>query len=404
MTIKNQPDSLSSLHEAIDVEAVVALTKALVDIPSANPPGDESAVADYLLGVLADLGLHTEVVEPVPGRVSVLAQTGDGRQTGKPILLINGHIDTVPANPSSWTHDPFTADVRHGRIYGRGTTDMKGGVAAAISAYSVCRQLGIDLPCELVFHLVADEELGGTHGTGHLLEAGRIVADAAIIPEPTSLQLCLAERGLMFARITTSGIPAHGSDPDRGRSAIMSAAAIAETLHGSRFSSDSHPLLGETTCNVGMIKGGSGPNVVPEFCELLIDRRAIPGDTMDSLVQGIEHRIATVGLEPGSYELEVQTYCEPSEISADDPFVAHLSEAFRDMTGREPAFTGLPFTTDARFIRNQLGLPAVVFGPGDLSLAHTIDEYVEIDDLVTAVGVYARIFSNFTGVKQNQTR
>lgn len=382
------------------MDAVVALTRALVAIPSANPPGDESAVAAHLVEVLENLGLSTEIVEPAPGRVSVLAMTGDGRETGKPILLVNGHIDTVPADPSSWSHDPFAAEVHHGRIYGRGTTDMKGGVAAAISAYAVCRQIGMPLPCELVFHFVSDEELGGKHGTAHLLETGRIVADAALIPEPTSLKLCLAERGLLFARITTIGVPAHGSEPSRGRSAIMSAAAIAESLHGSTFSADSHPLLGRTTCNVGMIRGGSGPNVVPESCELLIDRRAIPGDTLDSLIAGIEHRIATVGLEPDEYDLEVQTYCEPSEISVDAPFVGILSKSFREMTGRDAAFTGLPFTTDARFIRNQLGLPAVVFGPGDLSLAHTIDEYVEIDDLVTAVAVYAHLFSNFTGPKQ----
>lgn len=248
--------------------------------------------------------------------------------------------------------------------------------------------------------MVADEELGGAHGTAALLRQGLIRADACLDPEPTGLRLCLAERGLMFATVTTTGIAAHGSEPSKGRSAIIAAAAIAQVLHDNVFPQRPHPLLGTTTCNVGVIRGGSGPNVVPEECELRIDRRVLPGEGRADAERGIVDRIASLGLSRGTnYELRVDTFCEPSKIDEAHPFVGFVAESFAAITDRSPGRTGLPFTTDARFMRNQLGIPSVVFGPGELRVAHTVDEYVEIDALVTAVGVYAHLFASFTGTQ-----
>jgi len=395
-------DLARRIRASVDVDAVLSLTRSLVRIRSENPPGRETEVVDFLRGLFDGMGLGVgTVVEPMPGRQSLLLATGDGGRTGKPVLLINGHLDTVPVRPDAWRHDPFGGEVNDGRLYGRGSADMKGGVASAITALQVCRALDLDLPCEIAFHLVADEELGGQHGTAALLRQGLIHADACLDPEPTGLQLCLAERGLMFARITTRGIPAHGSEPSKGHSAIITAAAIAQVLHDNEFPQTPHPLLGTTTCNVGMIRGGSGPNVVPEECELHIDRRALPGDTEQSVVRSIVDRIACLGLAPDEdYELVVDTFCEPSEIDAEHPFVDTVAESYRMMTGRAPGIAGLPFTTDARFMRNQLRIPTVVFGPGDLGVAHTVDEYVEVDALITAAAVYAHLFAGFTGTQR----
>ncbi|WP_432851254.1 M20 family metallopeptidase [Amycolatopsis sp. CA-161197] len=394
------PALANRIRSAVDVDAVVALTQDLVRLRSENPPGGETEVAKHLRGVFAGMGLTGRVVEPAPGRPSLLVATGDGARSGKPVLLVNGHLDTVPAAAGGWRHDPFGGRVQDGRLYGRGTADMKGGIAAAVTALQVCRSLELELPCEVVFHLVADEELGGARGTAELLRQGLVSADACLVPEPTGLRLCLAERGLMFAKVATHGIPAHGSEPAKGRSAIITAAAIVQVLHDNVFPQTPHPLLGTTTCNVGMIRGGSGPNVVPEECELRIDRRILPGETQPDAEQGIIDRIASLGLYRGTdYELEVETFCEPSEIDGAHPFVDFVARSCRAMTGRDPGRTGLPFTTDARFMRNQLGVPSIVFGPGDLGVAHTVDEYVDIDALVTAVGVYAHVFASFTGTE-----
>ncbi|MCV7065578.1 M20/M25/M40 family metallo-hydrolase [Mycolicibacterium farcinogenes] len=212
------------IREAVDVDAVVGLTRDLVRIPSENPPGRESEVVEYLHQVFRAMGLTGEVVEPAVGRRNLLVSTGDGRHSGKPVLLVNGHLDTVPVRADAWRHGPFSGELRDGRLYGRGSADMKGGVAAAVAALQVCRNIGLELPCEVTFHLVADEELGGEHGTQTLLRQNLIHADACLDPEPTGLRLCLAERGLMFATVTTTGIPAHGSEPSKGRSAIVTAA------------------------------------------------------------------------------------------------------------------------------------------------------------------------------------
>lgn len=389
------------IRSAVDVEAVVALTGDLVRIRSENPPGGEALVVEHVRAVFAGMGLgEPMVVEAAPGRQSLLVSTASTAST-KPVLLVNGHLDTVPARAEAWRHDPWGGEVHDGRLYGRGSADMKGGVAAAITALQVCRSLDLELPCDIAFHLVADEELGGALGTAELVRRGLVRADACLDPEPTGLKLCLAERGLMFARVTTRGVPAHGSEPAKGRSAIISAAAISQVLHDNVFPQTPHPLLGTTTCNVGMIRGGSGPNVVPEECELRIDRRALPGDTEESMVRGIVDRIASLGLHRGTdYELEVDTFCEPSEIDGGHPFVRTVALSYEEMTGRPPETTGLPFTTDARFMRNQLGIPAVVFGPGDLEVAHAVDESVDIDALVTAVAVYAHLMATFTGTQR----
>src|SRR5882757_1563513 len=144
------------IRSAVDVDAVVALTRELVQIRSENPPGRETEVVDFLRGVFDSMGLGKgAVVEPVPGRQSLLVSTADLARSAKPVLLINGHLDTVPVRPDAWRHDPFGGDVHDGRLFGRGSADMKGGVAAAITALQVCRALGLELPCEIAFHLVA---------------------------------------------------------------------------------------------------------------------------------------------------------------------------------------------------------------------------------------------------------
>jgi len=388
---------VSTLRAAVDVDAVVALTRDLVQIPSENPGGCEAEVVSYLQDVFEEMGLgRGQIVEVVEGRRSLIVSTGDG-SGNKPRLLINGHLDVVPVQPNGWRFPPYGAEVSNGRIYGRGTTDMKGGVAAAIHGLKVCQDLGLTLPCEVTFHLVADEELGGRLGTKVLVEQGIISADACVVAEPTDLKLCLGERGLLFAKIVTRGVPAHGSEPSLGRSAILVAASIAQVLHNNTFTGDPHPLLGTTTCNVGVINGGSGPNVVPEWCEMLIDRRVLPGESLESTLAGIHQRIATLELAPDEYSVEVQTFCEPSEISASEGFVSVMSDTVTAMTGRRPAITGLPFTTDARFMRNDLGIPTVVFGPGELAVAHTVDEYVEVDSLVEAASVFAGLYATFDG-------
>jgi succinyl-diaminopimelate desuccinylase len=359
---------------------------------SENPPGNERDAAEVARGFLRELGAEVSQVEGAPGRVSLVARVGD---RGSPTLLINGHLDTVPVGPAPWAHDPFGGEVSDGRLWGRGAADMKGGVAAAIEAVHAVRRAGTELPCDVVFHLVADEERGGQLGTRVLLERGLISADACVVPEPTGLDICVAERGILHVDVRLLGRPAHASEPRKGVSAIEKAAKVVLALHAADFGNLPHPLLGSPTANAGMIQGGTGANVVAERCVVTVDHRALPGQTEEDAVDDVRRLIDRIDDPELRYELAPIVFGEASELRVDHPWVAEVGSTIEAVTGRRPRVIGMPFATDARFMRNQASIPAVVCGPGAIEQAHVVDEWVTIDALVDAAAVYASIMARF---------
>lgn len=384
----------------VDTEEVVALTQQLVRLDTRNPPGGERAAAEVCRAALAPFGASFSEIEPAPGRVSLIATipAPAGAEAG-PTLIVNGHLDVVPIDPAAWEHDPFGAELADGRIYGRGTTDMKGGIAAAIAALSTLTRAGRQPAGEIIFHLVADEERGGQLGTEVLAAQGLIHGDACLVPEPTSLAVGVAERGLLVVTITTLGKPAHGSRPREGVSAIETAAEVVLALHAADFGDPPHPLLGTPTANVGEIAGGSGHNTVAEQCRIVVDRRLLPGTTRDEAVARLRAKIDTVTDPNLRYEVDVTTFGEASEMPADGPFPQLVGRAVASVTGQAPPVVGMPFTTDARFVRNQAGIPAVVCGPGDIALAHVNDEWVSVARLVDATAVYAEIMAGLGSLR-----
>ena len=382
--------------EHVDRAEVVDLTAALVRIDTRNPPGHERDAADACRQALEPFGATFTEVEPAPGRTSLLATVGHPGD-GRPTLIVNGHLDVVPINPSQWTRDPFGAEVddASGRMYGRGTADMKGGIAAAICALHTLRRAGIEPACTVVFHLVADEERGGALGTAAMVEQGLIAGDACLVPEPTGMNLCVAERGLMVATITTRGRPAHGSQPQNGLSAIEKAAKVALALHAADMGDAPHALLGTPTCNVGVIEGGSGHNTVAESCRVTVDRRLLPGATQASAEAAIRAKIDGIGDPEIAYDVDVTMFGEASELDRRHPLVKELASVVARTTGTTPDVIGMSFTTDARFVRNQMGIPAIVFGPGEVEQAHTNDEWVSIERLVQATAVFAEMYATF---------
>lgn len=382
--------------EHVDRAEVVALTAALVAIDTRNPPGNERAAADACRQALEPFGATFAEVEPAPGRVSLLATVGEPGN-GLPTLIVNGHLDVVPINLEQWTRDPFGGEVdpATGRMYGRGTADMKGGIASAICALGALQRAGVERACNVVFHLVADEERGGALGTAAMVEQGLIAGDACLVPEPTGMNLCVAERGLMVATITTRGRPAHGSQPQHGLSAIEKAAKVALALHAADMGDTPHALLGTPTVNVGVIEGGSGHNTVAESCAVTIDRRLLPGATRASAEAAIRAKIDGIGDPDIAYDMDVSMFGEASELERDHPFVGALAATVARTTGTDPDVIGMSFTTDARFVRNQVGIPAIVFGPGDVDQAHTNDEWVSVDRLVQAAAVFGEMYATF---------
>jgi len=381
------------MRDHVSTDSVVAMTQALVAVDSRNPPGNEVAAAEVARQLLEPLGCAIERVEPAPGRVSLVARLGSGSPS-RPTLIINGHLDVVPVNHAGWTRDPFGGEIADGRIWGRGTADMKGGIAAAIEAVLALGRAGRELPCDVVFHLVADEEQGGRWGTRVLTESGYVVGDACLVPEPTGLGVCIAERGLLNVEVTLHGRPAHASDPRRGISAIEKAAKVVLALHGADFG-HSHPLLGRTSANAGTISGGSGSNVVAERCVVLLDHRLVPGQDEADAIADVRRLIDEIDDPELRYELSPIVFGEASELAADHPWIGQVQRAISAVRGAEAPVIGMTFATDARFVRNQAGIPAIVCGPGAIEQAHGDDEFVDIDALVDAATIYAELLAGF---------
>ncbi len=385
---------------AVEPDEVLRFARALIAAPSENPGGTEDLAADVATGILTDFGVVPEIVRGDAGRPSVIASIGGG---SGPSLAWNGHLDVVPAgDPSTWSHDPWAGTVDDGRLIGRGAADMKGPIASALAAAAAVRRAGIELAGTLTFHLAADEEHAGLHGTKVLWERGLLDQDACVVGEPSDLRVGLAERGGAWITATARGKAAHGSQPHLGVNAITSMSRFLLRLP-EVLPDLSHPLVGSPSVNVALITGGSAPNVVPDRCEVDIDRRIVPGETDPAAVLA---PFAGLAADLRSDHPEVDITCELREWTdaaeaAPDTTIAQVARAATAAErGASPVDVGFTGITDARFYINQAHIPTIILGPGSLSVAHTANEWVAVDDLVAAARIYARMFVSFLGIRE----
>jgi succinyl-diaminopimelate desuccinylase len=386
--------------DATDPDEVLRYARALIAAPSENPGGTEDECADVAVGILDDLGVENRIVRSEEGRPSVVARVGAGEG---PRLAWNGHLDTVPAgDPETWSSDPFGGTVVDGRLVGRGACDMKGPIAAALAAVAALRRAGIELEGTLDLHLVADEELAGIHGTRVLRDQGLLDQGAAIVGEPSEMQIALAERGGAWVKAVAHGKAAHGSQPDRGVNAILTMSRFLLRL--SEVLPDRvHPLVGAPTVSVALVTGGSAPNVVPDRCEVEIDRRIVPGEEDPEEVLAPFRRLVEDLVEERpdtSIEISLREWTEAAETTSDSVIAALVRDSITAETGSPPSFVGFTGITDARFYINDAAIPTVIAGPGSLSLAHTANESIGVDELVVAARAYARTFVDFLGTRE----
>lgn len=384
-----------SAAAAVDAGQVLAFSQALIAAPSENPGGTEDEAAAVAADILSGLGAKVTVVRGEAGRPSVVATLGNGKG---PSLAWNGHLDVVPAgSPDTWAHPPFQGVVEDGRLIGRGAADMKGPVGAALAAAAAIGRAGVTLAGELTFHLAADEELAGIHGTNVLWENGYLTQDAAVIGEPSELKVGLAERGGAWLTATAHGKAAHGSQPHRGVNAITSMSRFLLRLPEA-LPDISHPLVGSPTVNAALITGGSAPNVVPDRCSVDIDRRIIPGETDPEAVrQPFEALVEAIRSEHPEVDIDVviREWTDAAEAPADSAIAALARQAVAAETGSPAEDVGFTGITDARFYINQAHIPAIILGPGSLTVAHTANEWAPVDELIAAARIYARIFAGF---------
>ncbi len=377
----------------------VALTRELVRVDSRNPtlvagaPG-EGRVARVLADVLAAWGFGVTLREAAPGRPNVIARLG-GAEGGRSLML-NGHIDVVGVE--GMTHAPWDPVVRDGRIYGRGSSDMKAGVAAMCAAAArASAASGGAIDGEIIVTAVVDEEYSSL-GTRALVAEG-VRADAAIVTEPTGLKIMPAHKGFVWFDVLVQGRAAHGSRWDVGVDAIRNAGlllAALDAVDAELLPSRQHALLGRPSLHASTIEGGIGLSTYPDKCRFTIERRTIPGETTAAVMAEIEEAFARVRARRPALDASVSMIFEqpPSDVSTEAPIVRALDGALR-ACGEEVSVMGMSAWTDAAIL-NEAGIPAICFGPGDIGLAHAAEEYVRVDEIEHATLVLAALAMEWT--------
>jgi len=376
----------------------VGLTRELVRIDSRNPslvaggPG-ERHVAQALANVLDAWGFQVDIVDAAPGRPNVVARIG---KPGARTLMFNGHLDVVGID--GMTHDPWSADANghDGRLYGRGSSDMKAGVAAMCAAAARAGQA--ELNGEIIIAAVADEEYESI-GTRSLIERG-VRADAAIVTEPTRLAIMPAHLGFVWADVTTHGRAAHGSRWDIGVDAIRHAGILLaelDRMDDEELPTRRHALLGRPSVHASLISGGTGMSTYPDSCTVRIERRTIPGESPESVRRELESACSRARSRQTKFRADVNvTFSqEPSDVSVDAPIVRALGRAL-DASGEEQRVEGMTAWTDAALL-NAAGIPAICFGPGDISLAHAAEEWVSVSEIERATNVLVRLVKEWFG-------
>ena len=338
-----------------------------------------------------ELGFEVETYEAEPGRPNVIARWSGG--VG-PTVTYCSHIDVVPAgDPSLWERDPYGAEIADGRLHGRGSGDAKGPIACALEAAACLRATGWEPQGTLELALVSDEETMGFKGAGWLVDQGIVKPDVAIVGEPTRVRVVRAQRGASWYRLTTHGLAAHGSAPERGVSAIRHMAEVVRRLDET-LPDAQHELLGGPSLSVGVISGGTKTNIVPASCWIEIDRRTVPQETEPDVRRSIEAAIeaARDTFPDIDARVELLFYSQPFEMSEDSRIVSEVAAAVTEASGADAQIIGFRGASDARFL-TAVGAEVVVLGPGEIELAHTARESLDLSELEPATIAYALSFA-----------
>jgi len=367
----------------VKAQDAVQLTKELVRMNTINPPGREEPCARYLGVLLEAAGFQVRYHSFGDGRVSLIATIGSGGP--KLPLCFTGHIDTVPLGAAPWRMDPFAGDTDAGLLYGRGTSDMKCGVATfTIAALGIAKHLASTCGVSLV--ITAGEETG-CEGAFHLYRDGVLgMAGALVVAEPTSNYPFVGHKGALWLRARTRGVTAHGSTPEKGVNAVYRAAHAVSRLERFRFANPPHALMGQATLNVGTFHGGLNINSVPDQAEIGVDIRTVPT---------VDHRelISLLAVQLGS-EVELETLMDLEAVYTEprNPWIQSVFDVMTPILGEAPAPRVATYFTDAAALNQAYGYPpTVILGPGEPQMAHQTDEYCVLERVEKSVAGYEEI-------------
>lgn len=366
-----------------------ALTRELLSFNTINPPGMERACAQHLGRILEEAGFRCAYHEFADARTSLIAQIGGNG--GKPPICFTGHIDVVPLGAARWSRDAFAGETDGDRVYGRGSTDMKSGIAAIVSsAVEMAPHLRTTPGLTLV--LTAGEEIG--------CEGARFLADqrlldragAIVIAEPTANYPYIGHKGLAWFEVETLGTTAHGSMPELGDNAIVKMAKVIETLDHFHFPIEAHPVMGEPTLNIGTIRGGLNTNSVPDEARITVDTRTVPGIDHGHLEKSLETLLKPLGASVHKIVDCASLYTDPQ-----NEWMQQVFELCTPYLDGRPAPKTITFSTDGADLKRGYGgtAPAVILGPGEPKLAHQTDEWCSMSRIEQSVEIFTALMKRW---------
>lgn len=388
----------------IKEEEIIELMRELIKRPSyPGVDNQETAVAEYIHDFFIKEGIESELSHVQDGRKNVTAIIR-GKGTGKK-LLFTGHTDTVPPYDMP---DAFELKQKGDHLIGRGSNDMKGPLSCMIMAMVAIKRFGLELDGDLLFAGVIDEEEKSL-GTIDLIEKG-INADGAIVGEPTNLDICIAHRGLEWFEFDFEGKAVHGGKQKEGINAIVKASNFIQLMENKivpLLESRRHPITGTSTMNFGTINGGTQPSTVAGNCKIKIDRRWIPGEKYEDIIQEYEDALTELAKDDPEFKCSMKVLDvsvmkegyvhEAMEIEKDHALVTALIKSSEEIGERTPAITYFTAWSDGGLLYHYAKIPTLVCGPGDLETAHSKDEFIDKKQLIVAVKTYALAALKFCG-------
>jgi len=377
---------------AINIPDPVSLTQDLIRFNTINPPGNEDQVCNYLAKLLESAGFECQKIEFAPHRMSLVAKIG-ACSRNKPSICFTGHVDVVPLGARTWTFEPFAGVINDGKLYGRGSSDMKSGVAAFVVAamkmaesakhgggVTLIITAGEETGCEGAFHLAASQEI-----LEFLGPAGCIV-----VAEPTANEPLLGHKGAYWLRASTDGITSHGSMPERGDNAFYKLAKAALTLEKFTFDTPAHELMGQGTLNVGTAKSGININSVPDAAEMTLDIRTVAGQSHPHI-----YGCLCKALGP-AVRLDTIIDIEGVFTPATDPWMASVFDFCEKTNGVRPIEKTVSYFTDASALKPAIGNPpTVILGPGQPEMAHQTDEFCYVDKIIDATHLFSDLIQDW---------
>lgn len=389
----------ATVDESLSAARLVEILQSLVRVESVNPGVYEAGMAKRVAEWLEPTGAEITFVESLPGRHSVAAVLkGSG---GGSTLVLNGHMDTVPIDDAArWNDDPFGAVVKDGYVWGRGSCDMKGGLAVQIAVARYLAKRPERFRGTLVLHFAVGEECAEP-GTLSLVKAG-FVGDVGIVTEPTELKVATAERGLVFFKLRIKGRSIHASKAHLGLNPTWKLRAVLDAVeeYEAELRQHSHPLLPSASCTPTVLRAGVKDNAVADYCDLSFDRRLLPGETVDGSLSELRSRFERIKSSDPEFEFELSRakYAfAPAEISADSPFAHRVAAAAQELTGKPAEIVGTSYASDVHNLVNDAGMEAITFGPGNVAECHCANERVAVDQLTSAATVIARVADDVLG-------